>query len=160
MEFLGLIAGPVLALCVEVDREARELRYAGPFPESHHRMLACRMSRRGRSRFVFGPRGGLFRCSENAGRSSRTGWTCEPLLGENPMLAALYFALPLRTNVPTEWTDFMGARHKVLRPSSIASELVEWSVFSSPAQPTERPSCQSLVYDAASPVPLCLWFVS
>jgi hypothetical protein len=29
---------------------------------------------------------------------------------QNPMLAALYFDLPLRTNVPTEWTDFMGAK--------------------------------------------------
>jgi hypothetical protein len=38
MEFLGL-TGPVLALCVEVDREACELRYADPFPESHHRVL-------------------------------------------------------------------------------------------------------------------------
>jgi hypothetical protein len=38
MEFLGL-TGPILALYVEVDREACELRYAGPFLESHPRML-------------------------------------------------------------------------------------------------------------------------
>jgi hypothetical protein len=38
MEFLSPTE-PILALCVEVDREACELRYADPFPESHHRML-------------------------------------------------------------------------------------------------------------------------
>jgi hypothetical protein len=38
MEFLSLTE-PILALCAEADREACELRYADPFPESHHRML-------------------------------------------------------------------------------------------------------------------------
>ena len=38
IKFLSLTE-PILALCVEVDREACELRYADPFPESHHRML-------------------------------------------------------------------------------------------------------------------------
>ena len=51
MEFLSLTE-PVLALCVEVDREACELRYADPFPE----LVASQnvaMTRRGRSRVFF-----------------------------------------------------------------------------------------------------------
>jgi hypothetical protein len=66
MEFLSL-TGPIWALCVEVDREACELRYADPFPESHHRMLPRRV---GIARGFFWA---LPVCSENVGRYSRTG---------------------------------------------------------------------------------------
>jgi hypothetical protein len=67
MEFLGLTE-PILALCVEVDREACELRYADPFPESHHIMLPWRV---GAARFFVVV--ALPVCFENAGRYSRTG---------------------------------------------------------------------------------------
>jgi hypothetical protein len=65
MEFLSLTE-PILALCVEVDREACELRYADPFPGSQN----VAMTRRDRSRVFFLA---LPVCSENAGRYSRTG---------------------------------------------------------------------------------------
>jgi hypothetical protein len=67
MEFLGL-TGPVLALCVEVDRGGCELRYADPFPGSHHRMLPV-ASTFSRSRAFFLA---LPVCSGNLGRYSRT----------------------------------------------------------------------------------------
>ena len=108
---LGL-TGPVLALgvgCAEVDRGACELRYAlhaGPFPESHHRVLASGAWRS--PEFFFGL-AGLWCVPEMQAALRAQGRPASLCSAQNPVLAALYFALPLRTNAPTEWTDFLGA---------------------------------------------------
>jgi hypothetical protein len=104
MEFLCLTE-PVLALCVEVDREACELRYADPFPESHHRTLAWRV---GAARVFFGPCWSVPGMQAALRARGKPASPCSAPKSHDG--STLLRSAPSNKCTNSEWTDFMGAK--------------------------------------------------
>jgi hypothetical protein len=164
IEPLGL-TGPVLALCVgcaEVDRGACELRYALRRPFSGVASQGVGIWGVEIARVFFWPCRSVV-CSGNAGRSSRTGQTCEPLLGAKSRPGSTLLRSAPSNKCTNGMDGFYGC--KFLRPSSTAEGCGIERLFQSCS--AERSPCtagalgarhyfrcQSLVYDAASPAPL------